>query len=478
MFNKNDRAMEIATFRFGIIADFVRGGRLEYGEKQRLLQEKAERSYDIPGSTKTRVAVSTILAWISDYRKAGYKIEGLMPKQRKDFGSYRKLDAMLRMAIKELKLENPNYTVPAIIKMLKHRRVIGSEDKLNRVSIYRFIKREKLHEKSNPPKDKRRFEAPYPNAIWQSDVMHGPMVKTEKGPLKKSYLCAILDDHSRLIVHAKFYLDETLESLKDCFREAIMKRGIPQKFYVDNGANYRANNLEQVLAALGVILTHSRPYTPQGRGKIERWFRYVRQDFIPTEAHKPLTLDDLNEKLENWVDHYNDTNHSVTKMTPYEKFRSGLQCIRPAPEDLLDYFRYVDFRKVKKDRSIQLKGRLYEVPTGLIDKSVELRFHADDMDNIEVFYEGHSYGKAVPLNPHVNATIGRDYGDDHKTKEAASSNIDENDGEKKITTGKLFTNKDLWDLIYFKEEKWSVIISNFLGSKQIPSQQISSLEIL
>ena len=137
--------------------------------------------------------------------------------------------------------------------------------------------------------------------------MHGPQVKMAQGPQKKAYLIAIMDDHSRLVVAAQFYLSETVESLLDALRQAIERRGIPSKFYVDNGACYRAHHLEQTLAALGIALAHSRPYIPQGRGKIERWFRYVRQDFIPVYADKPLSLDELNERLEAWVDRYNDT---------------------------------------------------------------------------------------------------------------------------------------------------------------------------
>ena len=284
------------------------------------------------------------------------------------------------------------------------------------------------------PKDKRRFESSYPNEIWQCDVMHGPKVKTEHGQ-KKTYLCAIIDDHSRLIIQASFSLSEGLESLKDCLRQGIMKRGVPQKFYVDNGACYKALNLEQILAQLGVVLTHSRPYTPEGRGKIERWFRYVRQDFLPMHAHKPMTLDELNERLEDWVDEYNDKPHSSIGTSPYERYKKNLACVRPAPDHLIEYFRLVEFRRVKKDRSIQINNRQFEVPVGLINKRVEARFHKNRPDEVEIFFENCSYGKAVVLDPNVNAHIGRDYGDGGVKKEKPQ------DAETFVTnniTGQLF----------------------------------------
>lgn len=431
----DDFAMQLATFRFGVIADFVTGTRLSRGEKLRLLDEKAKRSYQIPGSSRTRISKSTMYLWIANYKKAGYRIEGLMPQKRKDSGSYRKLDASIRMAIVELRQENPNYTVPAIITKLKHARMISADERLNLSSIYRFLKKEKLINTSpGPQSDKRRFEAAYPNEIWQCDVMHGPLVKVQGGPQKKSYLIAIMDDHTRLIVHAQFYLSETFESLKDCLRQAVATRGIPSKFYVDNGACYRSTQLEQVLAALGTVLTHSRPYTPEGRGKIERWFRYVRQDFLPIHAHKPLGLDELNHKLEPWLDAYNDKPHSTTKVSPYDRYRKNLSCIRSAPDELLDYFRRVEIRRVKKDRTVQVNNRHFEVATGLIDRRVELKYHEDAPTDVEVFFEGRSYGKAVVLDVNVNARVGREgprklqNSKDHKLAEASP----------KISSGQLF----------------------------------------
>lgn len=430
-----DMAMKIATFRFGLIADFVTGTRLERGEKERLLTEKTARSYEIPGSQKTRVSRSTLLSWVAAYRKANHRIEGLMPKTRKDRGTYKKLDTGLRMAIKDLKTENPNYTVPTIIKKLRHAKVLGPADELNLASVYRFIRNEKLNEIKAVPNDRRRFEAAFPNEIWQCDVMHGPLVKMDSGPQRKAYLCAIMDDHSRLVVHAQFYLSEAFDSLKDCLKQAVTRRGLPSKFYVDNGACYKAHHLEQILASLGIALTHSRPYTPQGRGKIERWFRYVRQDFLPNHAHKPRSLTDLNEELEGWVDGYNGKVHSVTKMTPYDRFKQNLACVRPAPADLIDHFRKVEHRRVKRDRSLQLHGRHFEAPVGLIDRTVELRFHPETPDEVEIFFEGFSHGAASVLDPHVNVRVGRDWGDSGprlgRQEEVTSE-------EETIPTGRLF----------------------------------------
>ncbi len=431
----DDEAMRIATFRFGVIADLVTSSRFAYGEREKILKQKETREWQIPGSNRSRISRATLISWITAYKKASNNLEALKPKRRSDRGKYRKLDGTLRMAVRRLKTENPHYTLAVIITKLKHERILKHDDKINASSVYRFIKNEKLDEAATEPVDRRRFEAEYPNEIWQCDVMHGPHVKIDgSGGNRKSYLCAILDDHSRLIVHAQFYINETLGALKDCLRLAVAKRGIPQKFYVDNGACYRADNLEQILALLGIGLTHSKPYTPQGRGKIERWFGTVRQSFIPLYANRTLTLNEINERLDSWVDEYNATVHSMTGMTPYDRFKNNLSCVRPAPDNLISYFRNAEFRRVKKDRTVFLDCHVFEVAVGLIDKKVELRFHPENPHDVEVFFEGRSFGKALPLNARVNARIGRD-GDVVKNK-PREINVTHED---KPRSGKLFT---------------------------------------
>lgn len=409
--NDDDKKLKIATFRFGLISEFVTGVRLNYGEKERLLNEKVHRSYDIPYSNRTRVARATLEKWILDYKKAGFKFEGLYPQRRIDKGQVRSLSTSIKLAIKELKKESPNLKVPAIINQLKHKKLISADEQINIATIYRYLRTEELVSVNEEAKDKRNFEATYPNEIWQSDIMHGPMVRIENKE-RKSYLIAILDDHSRYIVHAEFYLAETRENFLDALRQAIIKRGLPQKLYIDNGACYRALHLEQIAAQLGIGITHSRPYTPQGRGKIERWFRYVQENFIAGVAKKDQIekLDLLNHHFDEWVSEYNEhRRHGTTGEIPYARYQSGLQCIRPAPAHLLDYFRQIEFRRVKKDRTVQLRGVLYEAPVQLIEKKVELRFHPEDMSHVEVFFAEKSYGMISVVNPHVNSQIGRDW---------------------------------------------------------------------
>jgi transposase InsO family protein len=262
-----------------------------------------------------------------------------------------------------------------------------------------------MNNQSAPPIDRRRFEAESPNDIWQSDTMHGPMVLFDD-KRRKSYLFAFIDDMSRLIPQAQFYLSEKLDSFLDALRQALLKRGLPRKLYVDNGPAFRSKHLQEIAASLGIALIHSRPYKPQGRGKIERWFRTVRTQFL--SGFKGKTLEDLNEALQCWIrDVYHDRKHSATGQSPLKRFADHMQCIRPAPKDLEDYFRKRAKRRVAKDRTLSLNGKLYEAPVHLIGQQVTVLYHEHDAARVEINFKGESHGFLTPLDLHVNCRVRR-----------------------------------------------------------------------
>jgi len=273
-------------------------------------------------------------------------------------------------------------------------------------TVWRLLKREGLMQREHAPTDRRRYEAELPNDIWQSDVMHGPSVGVE-GKNRKSYLIAFLDDMSRLICHAQFYLSENLDSYLDALRQALLTRGLPRKLYVDNGPAFRSLHLHQICASLGIALVHSKPYQPQGRGKVERFFRTVRSDFLP--GFRGHSLTDLNEALDAWLrDLYHNLEHRSTVHTPLRRFAAHSECLRAAPKDLEDHFRKQARRRVAKDRTVALAGRLYEAPIKLIGKQITLLYHAWDLARVEAAHEGQSYGmlRAVDLN--VNCRVQRE----------------------------------------------------------------------
>jgi len=401
-----DIKKQIAVFRFGVIADLVTGRRLSRGEVVRLAREKSERRWDIPGTNRTRVSKSTIGHWIRLYRRGGCKLEALYPKDREDEGITRSLASETAEALIKLRGELPRAPIPRLIEELRRRRIIAPQEPLYPSAVYRFLNRQGLmHQQGPQAVDRRRFEAEGPNELWQGDALHGPVV-TVDGRRRKTYLIAFIDDMSRLIPHGQFYLSEGVDSYLDCLRQALLKRGIPRRIYVDNGAALRSKHLEQVCASLGIALIHSRIHEPAGRGKIERVFRTVRGNFL--SAFQGEDIDNLNQSYSNWLDTwYHSRIHGSTNQSPIARFSAGLECIRPAPRNLEEHFRKIALRRVERDRAVLFHGRLYEAPITLIGKRVTLLYHEHDPHRIEIHHEGRSYGFLTPTDLVVNSRVRR-----------------------------------------------------------------------
>jgi len=398
---------EIALFRFGVIGDLVGTSRLEFGDAERLIKEKSEQRWNIPHSQRTRIAASTIRAWVRRYRRSGDQLASLRPDSRSDRGKRRKIDEETTLAIVRIRKEKPTLPVTDLIRFLEKNELITPGIKLYPATVYRILREEGLNRKTMAKIDRRRFEAEYPNDIWQSDIMHGPQVKVGD-KLRKSYLIAFIDDHSRLLPQAEFYLNERLSSWLDAFSKALKTRGLPRKLYVDNGSAFRTKHLERICASLGIGLIHTPPYTPQGRGKIERFFRSVRSRFLTT-IDNHLGLEELNQLLSAWIrEHYHQRVHSSTGETPFQRFSRHLELLRTAPKDLDDHFRKEVRRRVNKDRTVSIESRIYEAPTRLIGEQIRLLYHEKSPELVEIFHQGDSEGFLIPLDAHGNAQVKRD----------------------------------------------------------------------
>ena len=401
----------IAAFRFGVICELVNSARLSPGEQARLIREKCARKWQIPFSEKTRISRGTIWRWVRRYRSSNGKLESLYPQDRSDRGKSRVLDEETALGLIRLRQEMPQATVATLIKQVQTRGILNPATALCPSTVYRLLQE---HRRMNPKAavDRRKFEAECVNDLWQSDVMHGPRVLVS-GKRQKAYLIAILDDHSRLIPHAQFYLNERLSSYTDCLKQALATRGLPRKLYVDNGSAFRCKQLEHICACLGVALIHSKPYTPEGRGKIERFLRTIRGEFLP--GFRGERLSELNEVLALWLeDVYHRRPHGSTGQAPFARFTENLHCLRPAPENLNDYFRHTARRRVAKDRTVILNGSLYEAPVALIGCQVQLLYQPDEKSRVEVRYKTQSYGFLHLVDVHVNCRVKRNR--DHETE--------------------------------------------------------------
>jgi transposase InsO family protein len=358
----------------------------------------------IPYSSRTRISENTIYRWVRRYQKSGGRIESLYPGKRGDQGKSRKLDGETIAIVLSTRKSQMGTPVPMLLESLKRQAIVPATFGLS--TLYRLFHLHGLMDQSPKPEDRRKFEAELVNDIWQSDVMHGPKVMANQ-KMRKTYLIAFIDDHSRLIVFGGFYLSENLASFMDAFEKALSKRGLPRKLYVDNGAAYRSRKLEFTCASLAIALIHARPYKPQGKGKIERFFKTVRGGFLP--AADLSSLDRLNQSFTAWLDTiYHQRTHSATGMTPFDRFSKNLACIRPAPKNLKDHFRTAVYRTVAKDRTVTLNGNLFEGPVTLIGKRVLVLYHESEPKAAEVFFNQVSHGLLVPVDLHVNCRVKRD----------------------------------------------------------------------
>jgi len=422
----------VAQFRFGVIHDLIGDRRLNRGERNRLLREKSSCLWEIPFSERSYISVSTILSWLRRYEKGGRRLESLYPEERNDRGKSRSLDEETVLSLVELKKQLKGASLPVVLREARLKKIIFPASRGSVSTLYRLFKKEGLMEREEFREDRRRFEAELPNDIWQSDCMHGPRATVE-GKERKTYLFAFLDDMSRLICHAEFYLSERVEDYIASLRVALKKRGLPRKLYVDNGPAFRSRLLGYGTASLGIALIHSKPYQPQGRGKIERFFRTLRMQFLST-CPEGISLEELNCALGQWIDEqYHATVHSSTKQPPLARYLKHAHLVREAPKDIDDYFRLQVIRKVDKDRTVSLKGRLYEAPVHLIGKTATLMYHEDDPTRVEVYYGGASCGMLVPLDMNVNCRV---YRENHAMK--IRSTPDQKPPEEKYAGGKLF----------------------------------------
>jgi putative transposase len=406
IFPMDAKAEKLALFRYGLIAPLVVEP-LPRGELTRRAEEIASRQYDVPDSKRRALSVDTLLEWAKRYRHGGFA--ALAPKPRQDRGQSRAITPQLASLIERLKRENPHRTGTTLLREL----ALSSgkeEPPLSSSTLYRFLKQRGLSERQLlAPQARKKFEAELANQIWQADMLFGPWVQRPGGGRMQVFLHATLDDASRLIPHAQFYTSQGLDAALDCLRQAMAARGVPIRLYIDNAKIYRSPQLARIAASLGTLIIHSRPYQPQGRGKIERCFRTVREQFLANlDPKRLLSLDQLNERLQAWIENaYHRSEHSALGTTPLLRWQRDIEQVRQLPPaaDLRRLFFHRLDRLVRRDSTFLRRNRLYEAPSPLAGHTVEVRFDPVDAAEVEVWFQGQLQAAARRLDPVVNGRL-------------------------------------------------------------------------
>ncbi len=395
------RAQAVALFRWQLICPALDSG-LSTKARGRLVRSIAAAEHAHPSGTAVRYSRDTLDRWIRRYRAGGF--DELVPTAR--VTDPRTDVAVLEMAA-GLKRENPDRTAAQVQRILR----ASSGWAPSESTLLRHFHRLEL---MGPPVGVGgevfgRFEAGDPNERWTGDALHGPQVGG-----RKVYLFAFLDDHSRLLVGYRFGFSEDTVRLGVALHPALAARGVPQSVYVDNGSAFVDAWLLRACAKLAVRLVHSTPHRPQGRGKIERFFRTVRDQFLvevaDTTAADLLTagldhagaLMELNRLFTAWVEvEYHRRVHTETGQTPLQRWedgwtRLGRTAAMPTGADLTEAFLWSEYRTVTKTATVSLHGNTYQVEAVLAGRRVELVFSPFDMSKLQVRHDGNSYGLAVP----------------------------------------------------------------------------------
>lgn len=401
---------EVALFRYQVIAPLLSltGPK---GELKRAIQSIVARTHDHPTKGPVRLGYGTVEHWLYAYRKGG--LFALEDRPRRDRGKSRVIDDELAEVIETLARQYPDLDGPGLLFELKGQRLFQFERLPSLSSLYRFLKAKGLDQRRAPlHKDHRAFVFDLAGDCWQCDVMYGPSLPTREGTRKKTYLIAILDDATRLVAHAQFYCEQHLRSLKDCLRQAFLKRGLCRRLYLDNARVFRSRMLLQLGARLGIQLVHTRPYQPQGRSKLERWFGTVRRGFLARlDIDRVEGVSALNRLLWAWIEgEYHVRPHRGLKgQTPLDTWLELSGGIRPLPPevDLEKLFLEQTTRRVAKDGTLTLKGKTFEAGPLWIGQRVTVLFDPFDLRKVVLLDRDGKEQEAFPVDLSGNRHVRR-----------------------------------------------------------------------
>lgn len=396
---------EIALFRFSLIAPILNNTFANKTVKE-YLQEICAKEYESPMGLKKQYAAETIKEWLRLYKTKG--IDGLYPKNRSDKGGSRKIYTDLRDIITSMKRDNPKRSAKSIYQEVIVKNVIKPSE-ISLSTVQRYVAKIELYNEGKK-QDRRAFEFTNSNDCWQSDVSVGPYLTIE-GMRQKTYIIAFLDDSTRLVVSCRAFATDNLISLLTVFKDAVAKRGVPKKVFFDNGKIFRAGQMELICASLGSTLCFAKPYSPQSKGKIERWFQTLQkqwQHLLDTSSF--ASINELNESLNSYIEgQYNSNYHSSIKCKPIEKFMANIKNIKLlSKSELENIFLYRVLRKVKNDATVSIEKRLYEVPSKYIGSKINIRYDPTDDTEAYIFSEkGERLEMILPVNKIANSSIKR-----------------------------------------------------------------------
>jgi len=390
---------QIALARYKLISPVL----AEPGREQNAyLREQAEREHLMPHYGVKRYAMSTFKGWLRKYASGGF--DALKPKGRCDRGRPRRLSEQ-NIAVLEARCKAyPYMTIQMLYEQLLAENQLG-DPPIGYNNLVRIVRQRDLMPGRRRCDARKRFETAAANELWICDFMHGPMVKTER-KRARAILCAVIDDHSRMIVGHAFSASETVASLTVVLKGAFEAYGLPKRLYVDNGPSFSSDLLAKACAQAAISLIHSKPYDSPSRGKIERFFRTVRERFLINIDSEP-TLDELNDAFSVWLrEDYHYKEHKGIEGRPIDRHNAScarVQIRRISSAELDEIFLVRHERIVNNDATISFRGDIYEVPAAYIRQRIELRHPVDEPTELYLYDNGARVGRLKLVDAKENA---------------------------------------------------------------------------
>ena len=384
-----DEAREEGLRRYRIIVPLLQDG----------LSESERRTIRRLVQTREAVSARTLRRYVAAFKRGGF--DALLPGERRDKGTCKAIPAEGLELAAELRRELPGRSAARIQQLLK-----SEGYNVARSTLERHLRQRGLSSREIKAEQKqvasRRFNRQGRNTLWQSDIKYGPYLSDPDHPGHKmrTYLVAMIDDATRLVVHGEFYDNQRLPVLEDTLRKAIIKCGAPDNLYVDQGKIFVSQWLRLACARLRIRHLNTRAYSPEAKGKIERWNRTVDEFIEEAHLEKPQTLERLNGLFRAWLSEgYNHREHSALNgKTPAQAFTRDTKALRfPGPEALRDAFLWEKTPTVDKSGCISLSGLRYDVGVEYIRKKVLVRYDPFDLSVVEVWYGGEKKKLVSPL---------------------------------------------------------------------------------
>ena len=381
------RAEQVALFRYQLIREAADPA-VSVRQRGAMVREIAGRAHEGPFGEPVIVSRATVDRWIRAWRDGGFA--ALVPPARQVTP---RTDAEVLEMAAGLKREVPGRTAAQVRRILV--KACGWSPSVR--TLQRHFERLELRTRpdGSPPAVFGRFECARPNEMWTGDALHGPLVAG-----RKAYLFCFIDDHSRAVMAARWGYFEDSVRLAAALRPALAARGVPARIYVDNGSAFVDAALKRAAARLGIGITHSAPGRPEGRGKIERFFRTVREEFLVEtgDGSRVRDLGGMNGLFAAWTETvYHARPHSETGQPPLERWLAGAPFPVPEPAALREAFLWSEHRLVRKDATFSLFGGLYQAgDLSLAGRKVECVFDPFDLSVIEVRWNGRPHGLATP----------------------------------------------------------------------------------